>query len=1121
MATQLMMKNPDHIRQTALASLSDGQKLLNKSYLPMLGQFSPMLLRQSDKLSYGTDVRLFKVERIVLENKQSVLESLTAAYTALGSAGFSIFLLLKGNGKETDVYLGVRNEPKKMQGQEAGALLENVFKGHFSGSLLNFTKGDEVERLMFNLNQTQNHVSPSVTAITGVPSLAVDEREHFMQGLEKFIDAVEGKSYQALILAEPIGAQQLNLIQRGYENVATQLSPLLKQSLSFGQNESESVGLSIGESINQSFGTSLGLTETKSTNESQTITETSGTHKSHTETFGTHKSYTDTTSQSSTAPTMMSKVGMIGSSAIGAGLGFMLGGPIGMGLGGSLGGTFGSAFSRTESTSYSRSNTEGSSHSLANTDGSSHSLANAKQFGSSSSTSKNVGTTQTDSYGNTRTDSLTTNVGSSRQVTFEMVDKSVEQLLKQVDHQLERIAEARRFGAWHTAAYFISDSTYSSGSLASIFLGLMRGQDSNSENFALTTWNSDKSRMLLPWLANLTHPRLMSELSRNLGIPYLTPATLVSGKEMAIQLSLPRRSTSTVTVVESQSFGRSIQTTDTISGVEKASKSIHLGTIRHLWQDTKQAVDLDVQKLSSHIFVTGSTGSGKSNTVYQILDQLNKNDVKFMVIEPAKGEYKNVFGHREDVLVLGTNPTQAQLLKINPFKFPKGVHVLEHIDRLVEIFNVCWPMYAAMPAVLKDAMLEAYRASGWNLDLSYNIYSDELFPTFKDLLFQLENVINQSAFSQEVKSNYIGSLVTRVKSLTNGLNGQIFSSIEIENETLFDQNVIVDLSRIGSQETKSLIMGILVMRLSEYRMSSSGMNQALKHVTVLEEAHNILKRTSTEQSSEGANVVSKAVEMLSNAIAEMRTYGEGFIIADQSPSAVDISAIRNTNTKIVMRLPDEADRRLAGKASGLTDEQLDEIAKLPKGVAIIYQNDWLEPVLCKIHHFNGVEKAYCYTPSNHISIDRKVFNLHLARLLLTKVLPLPEKYDLALLKQGLEKFDIQTEIKIFVHRIIYELEKYGSSSLLEIQNYRKIATYLVSALELRSTTYTKLMNLNEIDNFESFSQDLSVLLTDKLERFSKDLAKSIEQSIVTAFSLEDPNREIVLLAWKKIQENIK
>lgn len=68
-----------------------------------------------------------------------------------------------------------------------------------------------------------------------------------------------------------------------------------------------------------------------------------------------------------------------------------------------------------------------------------------------------------------------------------------------------------------------------------------------------------------------------------------------------------------------------------------------------------QKVELDVKKLASHIFVTGSTGSGKSNTVYQLLSELNKNDVNFMVIEPAKGEYKNVFGHHEDVTVLGTN----------------------------------------------------------------------------------------------------------------------------------------------------------------------------------------------------------------------------------------------------------------------------------------------------------------------------------------------------------------------------------------------------------------------------------------------------------------------------------
>ncbi len=1095
MTTQLI-HSPDQIRQNALQSLFNGQQLLNKSYLSTLGDCN--LLLPVESISYAIDVRLFKVERIVVENKQSVLESLTAAYTALGSSGYSVFLFLKSNGTETDVYLGVRGVPKTSAGSEAGKLLEQVFQGHFSGSHLSNIDGHNVEILLNNLGANSN-ITPSVTAVTGVPSLALEEREHFMQGIEHFIDAAEGKVYQALILAEPVSGQQLDVIQRGYEGVATQLSPLLKQSVSFGENESESVSLSIGESINHSFGASLSLTETKSVNESSSTSISQGTQVS----YGTSTSYSES------SPSATSKLATIGFTAAGAAIALATGGAGAIALGMMGGGVLGGAFSKTESNSTSESKSSGSSTTFSNT----------QTSGTSFSEGATKGTSWTNSVGTNRNQSVNNTLGSSRQINLEMVDKSIEQLLKRVDHQLERVEEAKRYGGWNTAAYFIGDSSASSRTLASIFLGLMRGNNSNSEDFALTTWSSAPSKRVLSWLTRLTHPRLMSDFSKNLGIEYLTPATLVSGKEMAVQLGLPRRSTSTVSVVEAQTFGRRIQNVN--GEIEKAENVVDLGVVRHLWSDLAQKVELDVNKLASHIFITGSTGSGKSNTVYQILDQLNKNDVKFMLIEPAKGEYKNMFGHREDVLVLGTNPTQAQLLKINPFKFPKGVHVLEHIDRLVEIFNVCWPMYAAMPAVLKDAMLEAYRASGWNLDSSYNMYSDELFPTFKDLLFQLESVINRSAFSQEVKSNYIGSLVTRVKSLTNGLNGQIFSSVEIENETLFDQNVIVDLSRIGSQETKSLIMGILVMRLNEYRMSSSGMNQVLKHVTVLEEAHNILKRTSTEQSSEGANVAGKAVEMLSNAIAEMRTYGEGFIIADQSPSAVDISAIRNTNTKIVMRLPDETDRRLAGKASGLTDEQLDEITKLPKGVAIIYQNDWLEPVLCKIHHFNGVEKAYCYTPANHISLDRKVFNLHLARLLLTKVLPLPEKYDLSLLKQGLEKFDIQTEIKIFVHRIIDELEKYGSSSLLEIQNYKKIVTYLVSALELRSTTYTKLMNLNEIDNFESFSQDLSVLLTDKLERFSKDLAKSIEQSIVTAFSLEDPNREIVLLAWKKIQGNIK
>lgn len=93
-----------------------------------------------------------------------------------------------------------------------------------------------------------------------------------------------------------------------------------------------------------------------------------------------------------------------------------------------------------------------------------------------------------------------------------------------------------------------------------------------------------------------------------------------------------------------------------------------------------------------------------------------------------------------------------------------------------------------------------------------------------------------------------------------------------------------------SGETKALIMGLMVYILNEYRVDrKTSNNNGLKHVTVLEEAHNLLKNTAGGGESE---LVGKTVEMLTQTIAEIRTYGEGFIIVDQFPSSVDIAAIK-------------------------------------------------------------------------------------------------------------------------------------------------------------------------------------------------------------------------------------
>lgn len=254
-----------------------------------------------------------------------------------------------------------------------------------------------------------------------------------------------------------------------------------------------------------------------------------------------------------------------------------------------------------------------------------------------------------------------------------------------------------------------------------------------------------------------------------------------------------------------------------------------------------------------------------------------------------------------------------------------------------------------------------------------------VFPTFFDLLDILPGVIEESHYSKDTQSDYVGALCTRVKSLTNGIYGSVFCAEDaLSDAELFDCNVVVDLSRVGSMETKSLLMGILVMKLQEYRMCSSEMNSRLRHVTVLEEAHNLLRKTSAEQLQEGANLQGKSVEMLANAIAEMRTYGEGFIIADQAPGLLDMSVIRNTNTKIILRLPDEEDRKLVGKSAALKEAQIDELSKLPLGVAAVYQNEWPEAVLCKIEAYPMPENAVYCKPAEQTPVNTEFVLSHLA-----------------------------------------------------------------------------------------------------------------------------------------------
>ena len=60
----------------------------------------------------------------------------------------------------------------------------------------------------------------------------------------------------------------------------------------------------------------------------------------------------------------------------------------------------------------------------------------------------------------------------------------------------------------------------------------------------------------------------------------------------------------------------------------------------------------------------------------------------------------------------------------------------------------------------------------------------------------------------------------------------------------------------------------------------------------------------------------------------------------------------------MLRTPEVNDREAIGRSMGLTDDQVNEIAKLPRGVAVVYQNDWVTPVLAKVDKAELKESPY-------------------------------------------------------------------------------------------------------------------------------------------------------------------
>jgi energy-coupling factor transporter ATP-binding protein EcfA2 len=540
-----------------------------------------------------------------------------------------------------------------------------------------------------------------------------------------------------------------------------------------------------------------------------------------------------------------------------------------------------------------------------------------------------------------------TSEGQSKGVTITQTNKTVNDLLDRIDHQISRIRECETYGLWECCAYFTAPSPDVALVAANIYKALSCGPNSGSEKSFVNKWDPSNTVCVKNILSSLANARM--PVFRLPGNQLCNAGSIISGRELPLLMSFPLRSVCGVTVIQMASFGRDVYRA---IGAPPVKRKMNIGKIFHMGRVEETFAGLDIDSFASHALITGTTGVGKSTLVSMLLSALHDIGVKLLIVEPAKGEYKDLIGGIPGIQVFTTNPQKNRMLRINPFEFREGVHVLTHIDRLIDVFSVCWPLYAAQPALLRECIEEAYIRTGWDLSNSVFVHNGpKKYPDFRLLLKIVPEIINKSHFVGESKGTYEGALLTRIAMLTHGIFGQVFnSSVSLHDEELFDRDTIIDLSDVGSQETISLLMGIMVVRLREYRTSKSKpQNQELHHVMVLEEAHNIFQRSTSKGVEGGESISGKSVQMLSGCIAEMRGYGQGIFIVDQSPSEIDLSGIRNTATKIVMRQCEAADQTAMAESLSLTPPQTAELSRLPKQVALVYQTDWIEPIMIKVN----------------------------------------------------------------------------------------------------------------------------------------------------------------------------
>lgn len=391
------------------------------------------------------------------------------------------------------------------------------------------------------------------------------------------------------------------------------------------------------------------------------------------------------------------------------------------------------------------------------------------------------------------------------------------------------------------------------------------------------------------------------------------------------------------------------------------SEGIYLGkTNNHL--DAFVGLSL----LKKHAFICGVPGSGKTNTMLHLANSLWHNQryeegklvpdpIPFLVLEPAKKEYRELANYDIPELIIFSPSASTKFpLRLNPFEFPRGLTLSEHIAQLCHVFEGAFPIAPPAPFILDKAIEGVYKDHGWNTG-DINV-GDKEYPVMSELYERFQKELSMTNYDSEIRGNIQSVLQMRIGSLLRREMKEIFDvrKSTFEPEQWLQKPIIVELESLGEGLANfvTLLLCTLIRETLKVGQQKDCRKQ-IRHIIFIEEAHNLIAPESQVPTGQDSNPKIAATGFIVKMLAEVRALREGIIIADQLPTAMAPEVIKNTNIKLVHRLTAMDDRQLICGTMAASGIQMEHVAIYQPGEALISYEGLQKPFELRIQEQKG------------------------------------------------------------------------------------------------------------------------------------------------------------------------